>query len=226
MVGSRSRAVQSIVVLLCAGVVWMVCKMPLPGPQVRIYQPPELLPYDNTPPAWDGAYPYLVIDAQKDNHANFRFQSSDVQVRPTAQHDSAVNQFQVDLHSGMFVLRQTDLFVADSMPLVLTRTYRPWSKYARAFGVGANHPYDICPTGTRFPYTYTDLNLEDERRIHFPRISKGTHYSDAVYRHSATSSEFYGAQIAWNGDGWTLDFVDGWRILFPDSYHGKTFAQG
>lgn len=137
-----------------------------------------------------------------------------------------VNEFQVDLHSGVFVLRQTDLFVADSMPLVLTRTYRPWSNYVRAFGVGTNHPYDICPTGTRFPYTYLDINLEDERQIHFPRISKGTHYSDAVYRHSDTSSEFYGAQIAWNGDGWTLDFRDGRRILFPEAYHSKTFAQG
>ena len=71
-----------------------------------------------------------------------------------------------------------------------------------------------------------DINLEDGRRIHFPRISKGTGYADAVYRHEATSSEFYGAQIAWNGDGWTLDFRDGRRFLFPEAYHAKTFAQG
>jgi len=71
-----------------------------------------------------------------------------------------------------------------------------------------------------------DLNLEDERRIHFPRVSKGTDYSDAVYRHGSTSSEFYGAQVAWNGDGWTLDFRDGRRFLFPEAYNSKTFAQG
>jgi len=126
----------------------------------------------------------------------------------------------------MFVLRQTDLFVPDSLPLALTRTYRPWGFYVRAFGIGTNHPYDICPTGTRFPYTYMNLNLEDDRPIHFPRISKGTDYSDAVYRHSDTSSEFYGAQIAWNGDGWTLDFRDGRRFLFPEAYNAKTYAQG
>ena len=126
----------------------------------------------------------------------------------------------------MFVLRQTDLFISDDTPLSLTRTYRPWDSQSRAFGPGTNHPFDICPTGTRFPYTYMDLNLEDGHQIHFRRISKGTGYSDAVFGHDKTSSEFYGAQIAWNGNGWTLDFRDGRRVLFPEAYYGKTFAQG
>jgi hypothetical protein len=147
-------------------------------------------------------------------------------VAPTIRHESAVNQFEVDLHTGMFVLRQTDLFVPNVMPLVLTRTYRPRSAYARAIGVGANHPYDICPTGTRRPYTYQDLNLEDERQIHFARISKGTSYDDAVFRHGDTSSEFFGAQDAWNGDGRTLSFPDGRRFLFPEAYNAKNYAQG
>ena len=92
--------------------------------------------------------------------------------------------------------------------------------------MGANHPYDICPTGTRFPYTYQDLHLEDEWPIHFPRISKGTGYADAVFRHSETSSEFFGARAAWNGNGWTLDFLDGRRFLFPEAYNARSFAQG
>jgi len=92
--------------------------------------------------------------------------------------------------------------------------------------VGANHPYDICPTGTRFPYTYQDLNLEDGRAIYFPRISEGTGYADAVFRHGATSSEFYGAQDAWNGKGWTLKFQDGRQFIFPEAYHARTYAQG
>jgi YD repeat-containing protein len=126
------------------------------------------------------------------------------------------------------VLRQTDLFVPDSMPLALTRTYKGWDYETRArdFGLGTNHPYNICPTGTRFPYTYQDLNLEDARQIHFSRISKGTSYADAVFRYDETSSEFYGAQDAWNGDGWTLSFPDGRRLLFPEAYKAKTFYQG
>ena len=71
-----------------------------------------------------------------------------------------------------------------------------------------------------------NLNLEDDWRIYFPRISKGTGFKDAVYRHDQTSSEFYGAQVAWNGNGWVLTFRDGRRVLFPESYYGKTYAQG
>jgi YD repeat-containing protein len=70
------------------------------------------------------------------------------------------------------------------------------------------------------------LNLEDYRQIRFPRISKGTGYADAVYRHSETASEFYGAEIAWNGNGWNLIFQDHSEFRFPESYNAKNFAQG
>jgi YD repeat-containing protein len=112
------------------------------------------------------------------------------------------------------------------MPLTLTRTYIAWDYHSRAFGVGGNHPYDICPTGTRRPYTYMDLNLEDFYQVHMPRISKGTSYEDAVFRHSETSSEFFGAQVAWNGNGWTTTIRDGRKIYFPEAYNAKTYAQG
>lgn len=186
----------------------------------------ELLPFTDSPPEWNGSYPYLTISAADLESDHPTFKSSVALVKPTVRRDLPVNEFQVDLHSGMFVLRQTDFFIPDIIPLSLTRTYRPWDSQVRAFGPGTNHPYDICPTGTRFPYTYMDLNLEDGRQIHFSRISKGTGYADAVFRHSDTSSEFYGARIAWNGDGWTLNFRDGRRFLFPEAYNGKTFAQG
>jgi YD repeat-containing protein len=186
----------------------------------------ELLPFTDSPPEWNGSYPYLLISPVDLERNPVEFKSSILLIKPTVRHDSPINEFQVDLHSGMFVLRQTDLFISDAMPLSLTRTYRPWDSHSRAFGVGTNHPYDICPTGTRLPYTYMDINLEDGRQIHFPRISKGTGYADAVFRHDETSSEFYGAQVAWNGNGWTLDFRNGRRFIFPESYNAKTFAQG
>ena len=212
------------VVLVLAGcVAFVLVWKPAPRP-VKV----ELLPFTDSPPAWNGSYPYLIISPVDIESNHVKFKSPILLIKPTVRHDSPINEFQVDLHSGMFVLRQTDLFVPDVTPLSLTRTYRGWDfdSRARAFGAGANHPYDICPTGTRFPYTYMDLNLEDGRQIHFRRISKGTGYADAVFRHDGTSSEFYGAQIAWNGNGWTLDFRDGRRFLFPEAYHSKTFAQG
>src|SRR6266496_5272414 len=84
----------------------------------------ELLPLTDSRPAWDGSYPYLTISAVQVGAEQPKFKTSLLLVKPTAHHESSVNEFQVDLHSGMFVLRQTDLFVSDVMPLSLTRTYR------------------------------------------------------------------------------------------------------
>jgi Domain of unknown function (DUF6531) len=195
--------------------------MPATPPPVKV----ELLPFTDSPPSWDGSYPYLVI-SPVGGSAPVRFNAAISLLKPTVRHESPVNEFEVDLHTGRFVLRQTDLFVPDVMPLSLTRTYIAWDFHSRAFGVGANHPYDICPTGTRLPYTYMDLNLEDFYQVHMPRISKGTGYADAVFRHSETSSEFYGAQVAWNGNGWTLSLPDGSRFYFPEAYNAKSYAQG
>jgi YD repeat-containing protein len=186
----------------------------------------ELLPFAESPPAWDGSTAYLTISLSEPGPDPVKFKVSVEKIAPTVRHDSPINEFQVDLYSGMFVLRQTDIFVSDIMPLSLTRTYRVWDSTSRAFGAGANHPYDICPTGSRYPYTYIDLNLEDGRSLYFPRISEGTGFADAVYRHELTSSEFFGAQLSWNGDGWTLIFRDGRRFRFPEAYSAKSFAQG
>jgi YD repeat-containing protein len=185
----------------------------------------ELLPISDFFPASDASYPSVVISMTPESKG-VRFASSISLIKPTVRHDAPVNQFEVALDSGMFKLRQTDIFVAGVMPLSLTRTHRVWDEHSRAFGVGGNHPYDICPTGTRFPYTYMNLNLEDGRQIYFPRISEGTRYEDAVFRNGNAGSEFYDARINWNGNGWTMNFRNGWQFLFPDSYFAKTCAQG
>lgn len=211
-------------------ILFVVCALLLPRRPTARPVKVELWPLSDSPPAWDGSNPYLVISpitpSTGSSDVPAKFKSSVSLVKPTLRHDSPVNEFAVDLHSGMFLLRQTDIFISDVMPLSLTRTYRVWDKNSRAFGAGSNHPYDICPTGTRFPYTYMDLNLEDGRQVYFERISKGTGYADAVFRHDRTSSDFYAAQIAWNGDGWTLKLQDGRQVIFPEAYNAKNYAQG
>jgi RHS repeat-associated protein len=125
----------------------------------------------------------------------------------------------VDLATGLFVMQKTDLAVYDSvMPIALTRTYRPNDARSRAFGIGASHPYDIFLVGSTHPYTYADLILADGTRYHFPRISPGTDFGDAVYEHTETQSPFYKAQIMWNNStlGWNLLLRDGGGFDFPD----------
>jgi YD repeat-containing protein len=211
----------AVLVLLAAATLLIRWKPALHPYPLKI----ELLPITDSSPAWDGSYPSVIISMSSDS-GQVKFKSSISLIKPTIRHDAPVNQFEVALDSGMFKLRQTDIFIPDVMPLSLTRTYRIWDDYSRAFGAGGSHPYDICPTGTRFPYTYMDLNLEDGRQIYLPRISKGTRYEDAVFRNGNAGSEFYDTRIAWNGNGWTLKSPDGRQFLFPESYHAKNCAQG
>jgi Domain of unknown function (DUF6531) len=177
-------------------------------------------------PVWDGAYPVTRIAQLPSSGGAPKFSHTLAILKPTLQHDAPLNTFEVDLRSGAFILRQTDIFLKDAMPLSLTRTYNAWDRQVRAFGMGSNHPYDVAPTGTRFPYTYLDINLEDGNSVRFPRISQGTGFADAVYEHSSTASEFLGARIAWNGNGWTMALGNGVVFLFPEAYNAKSLAQG
>jgi len=187
---------------------------------------PEIIPVRDVSAQWDGIYPIVVVKIISGPSHSLKLEDSISNRAITAQHNDPVNEFEVDLRSGMFVLRQSDFFVPAAFPLNLVRTFRPWDEASRAFGIGANHPYDICPVGTRNPYTYLDLSLEDGNSIHFDRVSKGIGYADAVYKHYGSSPEFNGAEIAWNGNGWRLSFNGGEVYSFPEAYNAKNFAQG
>jgi YD repeat-containing protein len=145
-------------------------------------------------------------------------------------HSGPVDRFEVDLRYGHFVLRQSDLYVKDVFDVPLTRTYNSGDfmhpNRVHAFGKNTNHPFDIAPTGTRYPYTVQWLLLEDGDFLDFPRVSEGTSFADAIYQHTETSTEFYKAVTAWNGDGWTTWRTDGFAITFPEAYKATTMAQG
>jgi hypothetical protein len=92
-------------------------------------------------------------------------------------------------------------------------------------GRNSNHSYDIAPRGSRWPYTFITLVLEDSDFLYFKRISDGTGYADAVFMHTETSTPFYKATIAWNGNGWTLRLADGTEVRFPESYNAKIWRK-
>jgi YD repeat-containing protein len=146
------------------------------------------------------------------------------------EHSGSVDRFEADLRYGNFVLRQSDLLLDDVFKVPLTRSYNSGDylhpNRVHAFGKNANHPYDISPVGSRYPYTYQMLVMEDGDFLYFPRISEGTSFSDAVYQHTETSTGFYKAVTAWNGDGWTIWRTDGTSITFPEAYNAKNTAQG
>jgi len=129
----------------------------------------------------------------------------------------------VDLYTGLFVYKKTDAYVPDVLPLKLERVYRPNDTRQRPFGVGATHPYELLLLGDTNPYTYVDLILPDGGRIHYPRISSGTGFADAVYEHTATPSKFYKSQVKWNGTAWDLTLLDGLVFTFPEAF-GQTVS--
>jgi YD repeat-containing protein len=176
-------------------------------------------------PRFDGEFPCVFASVTK----------SEITPRlgrcamPTT-HGDPVDRFEGDLRYGNFILRETDLFLDDVFKVPLTRTYtsNEWAppNPVHAFGRNCNHPYDIAPIGTRNPYTYQMIVLEDGDFLYCDRISKGTGYADSVFQHTETSSRFYKATTRWDGHGWTTKLADGSQILFPESYKAKNLAQG
>ena len=123
------------------------------------------------------------------------------------------------LGTGLFVLRKTDLFLPDVMPIALTRTHRAGFALqgVRPFGVGSAHLYELF----LFPdlqFQEIDLILPDGGRVHYPRISPGTGPADAVFEHTATPSLFFGSRIQRvKNNTWKLTLKDGTTYTFTDA---------
>ena len=114
----------------------------------------------------------------------------------------------VDLGTGLFVLNKTVLALPDTLPLALTRTYRPGDNASRSFGVGSSDQYDMFLWSNN-NFQDADLVLPDGSRIHYVRTSPGTGYQDAVYEHTATPTIFYKSILKWVGTSWDLTLTDG-----------------
>ncbi len=83
----------------------------------------------------------------------------------------------VNLPTGLFVQRNTDLFLPDLIPIRMTRTYRPGDQALRPFGLGTTHPYELYlwdpQAGTATAYQQANLILPDGGRIIYKRTNCG-----------------------------------------------------
>ena len=123
----------------------------------------------------------------------------------------------IDLSTGHFVHRETDLVLPDVIPLTLTRTYRQNDPYSRAFGIGTTHTYDIF-AWTPGPDSDFYLILQDGSRIRFP-ISNG-------YVCTGSPTDFYGATFSSSANGgWVVKKKDGTVLHFPISEGASTAQQ-
>jgi RHS repeat-associated protein len=125
----------------------------------------------------------------------------------------------VDLGTGLYVQRQTDLEVGGILPLAVTRTYRPGDYNSRAFGVGMTLTYSSTLVSTQL-WQVVDLIMPDGGKVHYTRIINPANPTDNGYvtAHftTVTSGLFYQSHIDWNGNGWNLTRTDGVVLVFGD----------
>src|SRR6266542_2416735 len=122
----------------------------------------------------------------------------------------------VDLGTGLFEERHTDLTVPDVMPISVTRTYRQLDNARRPFGIGTNYDYGIFLQSAH-QYTEADMVFPDSSSVHFVRTSPGTGFTDAVFAAVDTTGPFRNATMAWNGNGWDLRRTDGMVYVFGEN---------
>ncbi len=197
--------------------------------QTEEFSIPESILTNVPAPSWNGNFPCVYAVAGAESGPEIGNCATPVPMSPASR--EVVDRFETDLRRGSFVLRQSDLVVSRAgFELPLTRTYAAQDWVPRnknhAFGLNSNHPYDIAPLGTRNPYTEQSIVLENGDFLYLPRVSAGSGYSDAIYRHSETGTSFYKATQQWTGNGWLTKLQDGSMIRFPESYSARNLAQG
>ncbi|GAB3423524.1 RHS repeat-associated core domain-containing protein [Flindersiella endophytica] len=126
----------------------------------------------------------------------------------------------VELSSGLFTTKQTDLAVDDVIPLELTRGYNSGDGRKRPLGMGSNDFYNMF-LSSRQQYQEADLNFPDGGQVHFVRISPGTGFCDATFEARSASPEFYKARFSMvgkcnAGGKWHLKLRNGFTYVFGD----------
>ena len=125
----------------------------------------------------------------------------------------------VNLVTGLFVMKKTDLYLPDVLPIALTRTYRTRDTRSRPFGIGATHPYELLLIGDSVQWAWVELVLPDGARIHYDRISPGNTDDGGVFEHTATPTAYYKSRVTRSLAplGWHLTLRDGTVLFFKDA---------
>jgi YD repeat-containing protein len=132
----------------------------------------------------------------------------------------------VNLGTGLFIYKDTDLYLPDIIPISITRVYRPNDTKWRPFGSGTRHPYEMFLIGDQTTYSYGELVLPDGGRVHFDRYSSGTGFSGAMMEATTTPNGFYKSTLissgTWANGNWDLKLRDG--TVYRFSVDGREVA--
>ncbi len=132
--------------------------------------------------------------------------------------DSRIETFVNYADLPLLVESRTDFPYPSQNHFSFIRASRAEDDRSRAFGVGANSSFDIFPVGDSQTFGSLELILADGGHVDYKRVSKGSSYQDAVLRTGpASGSPFSNSTLKWNGNGWDVLSIDGWRWRFPAS---------
>lgn len=104
----------------------------------------------------------------------------------------------VDISTGLFVYKKTDLVVNDRIPIVFGRTYRQLDGSSRDLGIGTQHSYGAyLYNGQLDTLSWADLVFPDGGRYHYVCISSDCSGGSAtVLQNSTDPGPFYMSQMS------------------------------
>jgi YD repeat-containing protein len=76
------------------------------------------------------------------------------------------------------------------------------------------HPGEWYLIGDGERFSWAALILADGGRIYFDRVSEGTSWADARFRHTKTTSSFWDSTLEWSDSRWLMRFKDGSEAVF------------
>jgi YD repeat-containing protein len=137
-------------------------------------------------------------------------------VRDQASDYEPVHQGHVDVSTGLYVREDEDIVLGKGLAFVWRRTYLSGDRVSRPFGIGTTHNAEWYLIGDPQRFAWAELIRDDGSRIHFDRLTPGQSYGNAVYGHTATPTEYYGALLGWTGLGWRLRLRDSRMLSFKE----------
>lgn len=110
----------------------------------------------------------------------------------------------VDLETGLYIRENEDLVVPGKPALVLRRTYLSRYHVSRQFGVGATHNGEEFLIGDSSAFQWVAVVTATGASVKFRRVSSGTSYSNALYVHDETPTDWRDSRLGWAGLKWVL----------------------
>ena len=126
----------------------------------------------------------------------------------------------ISLGTGLYVREDEDLIVRGTPTVFLRRTYRSGFHIQREFGIGTTHNGGLLLEGDPDRFQWVQMGSPEGAHIRFERVSPGTSYSNALFEHRSSPSEWQGARLGWTGTGWAVRRRDGAVRFFQGCGHG------